>query len=137
MTVRMGCGWPTGATPPIAKPVCSRTNVGVGLLDVREAGEVGDLVDVDPVRPGGEDEEGLHVALVRRRDEDEAVGDLGGGDAEGLGGRLRGAHGVGEVAHLGGDVVQREGVEHGLHAGVAGEVAQRHRVARLGVMRSA
>ena len=26
--VRIGLGWPTGATPPIGWPVCSRTNVG-------------------------------------------------------------------------------------------------------------
>ena len=92
---------------------------------------VGDLVGVDPVAARGEHEQRLHVAVVRRRDEDQAVGDLGGGDAQRLGGRLRGAHGQGQVAHLGRDVVQRQGVHDRPDAGVSGQVARRCRLARL------
>ena len=106
--------------------------LGVGLLDLGQAGEVGDLVDVDAVAAGGEDEQGQALALVRRRDEDEAVRDLRGGDPEGLGGGLGGAHGDGQVAHLGDHVVQREGLHDRQDAGVSREVSRRRDdVARL------
>ena len=133
MMVRRWCGWPTGR-PRRSRSRCARARTsGSACSTCARPARSATLSTSTRCAAGGEDEQRLHVALVGRRDEDEAVGDLGGGDAEGLGGGLRGAHGIGQVAHLGGDVVQREGVQDRPHAGVAGEVAQRHRVARLGV----
>ena len=43
-----------------------------------------------------------------------------------------GAHGVGEVAHDGPDVVCRKGAQHGGHRGMRAEVVLRHGVAGLG-----
>jgi hypothetical protein len=76
------------------------------------------------VPSGGHDEQGQALAVVGRRDEDEAVRDLGRRDAQGVGGGLRGAHGIGEVAHLRTETVLGQGLHHRAHTGVLGEVSR-------------
>ena len=44
MKVTIGCAWPSGATPPIAKPLCSRTNSG-------RARSIGSPHTVFPIAP--------------------------------------------------------------------------------------
>ena len=96
--VRMGDRWPTGATPPMANPVAARTVSGSARPTLASPARAGDLGHVDPVPAGGQDEQGEDAPVEVGRREDEGVGDLGRGDAEGVGRGLGGADGVGEVA---------------------------------------
>ena len=79
----------------MAKPVCARTNVGVGAVDRARADEGRDLRGVDPVAAGGHHQQRGSVGGEHQR-----VGDLGDLDPElrrGLGG---GAGGVVEGPDL-------------------------------------
>ena len=93
--VRSGAGWPSGATPPIGWPVCSRTNSGVARRSAVDADQGGHLGGVDPVRAGGQHQQRRAVGV-----EDQRVGDLADLDAERGGGRGGGGDRVGQHADL-------------------------------------
>jgi len=78
--VRIGRAWATGATPPIAKPACSRTNSGV-------ARSIGARL-VDAPVAGGDDQ---HRATTGDGAKDQRLGDLTDRDAERIGRLLGGA----------------------------------------------
>ena len=91
MYVGTGAGWPMGETPPITWPVCSRTNSGLARAS-RPAPIVAAVSrGVDPVRPGGQDQDRCAMVV-----EDEAVGDRADLAAEGLGGEGGRVDGLGQ-----------------------------------------